>query len=43
MKGFNSIFADRASGAYIFRPNGTDARPISENAVITVAEGWTIF
>ncbi|XP_071440327.1 lysosomal alpha-mannosidase-like isoform X1 [Hetaerina americana] len=28
MAGDNSIFAKRASGAYIFRPNGTDAVPM---------------
>ncbi|XP_046392611.1 lysosomal alpha-mannosidase-like isoform X2 [Ischnura elegans] len=31
MDGDNLIFANRASGAYIFRPNGTEAKPITSS------------
>lgn len=39
MKGYNQGFDDRASGAYIFRPNGTDAQPIASSATIRIVEG----
>lgn len=39
MKGRNEEFADRASGAYIFRPNGTDAQPLSQRASLLIHEG----
>lgn len=32
-------FEDRASGAYVFRPNGTDAMPIATKATVTVQSG----
>ncbi|XP_046463564.1 lysosomal alpha-mannosidase-like [Daphnia pulex] len=35
----NSIFDDRPSGAYVFRPNGTDATPISTQATLIVQTG----
>ena len=39
----NSIFDDRPSGAYIFRPNGTDATPISTQATLIVQTGSYVF
>lgn len=35
----NSIFDDRPSGAYVFRPNGTDATPIATQATLIVQTG----
>lgn len=35
----NSIFDDRPSGAYVFRPNGTDATPIAMQATLIVQTG----
>ena len=35
----NSIFDDRPSGAYVFRPNGTDATPFSTQATLIVQTG----
>lgn len=32
-------FDSRPSGAYVFRPNGTDARPIADRATLTVQTG----
>lgn len=32
-------FNDRPSGAYVFRPKGVDAMPISETATLTVHTG----
>lgn len=35
----NSLFDDRPSGAYVFRPNGTDATPIATQATLLVQTG----
>ena len=32
-------FDSRPSGAYVFRPNGTDAQPIANEATLTVQTG----
>ncbi|XP_076348984.1 lysosomal alpha-mannosidase-like [Tachypleus tridentatus] len=39
MNGNNSEFQFRASGAYIFRPNGTTPQPVSQNVTVTVVKG----
>lgn len=35
MNGNNSEFQFRASGAYIFRPNGTEPLPLGDNVTLT--------
>ncbi len=35
-----STFDDRASGAYVFRPDGTDSMPIATQATIEVLTGF---
>jgi hypothetical protein len=39
MAGENDKFEDRASGAYIFRPNGSEPLPVSRRATFTVYRG----
>lgn len=39
MAGNNREEQFRASGAYIFRPNGTEAIPIADKAEVTTVEG----
>lgn len=42
-KGSSGVyFNDRPSGAYVFRPKGTNAMPISEAASLTVHTGSLI-
>uniref|UniRef100_A0A1W7RA88 Alpha-mannosidase n=1 Tax=Hadrurus spadix TaxID=141984 RepID=A0A1W7RA88_9SCOR len=39
MNGNNSEFKFRASGAYIFRPNGTDPYPLGDNVTMHIFKG----
>lgn len=43
MAGDNSKEQFRASGAYIFRPNGTEAIPIADKAEVTTVEGSLMY
>lgn len=38
-QGDNSIFENRASGAYIFRPNKSEAIVVTNNVIITTYKG----
>ena len=38
-----NIYDDRPSGAYVFRPNGTDATPISTQATLVIQTGSHIY
>lgn len=40
-QGPNGGTEDRPSGAYVFRPNGTEPHKISETATVTVFKGIT--
>lgn len=39
--GNNQVFANRSSGAYIFRPKTQDSVPITERVNVTVHKGIT--
>jgi len=41
-KGFNVGANDRASGAYVFRPNGTDVYPVGDTVTATLISGTVV-
>lgn len=40
--GNNEVFENRSSGAYIFRPNGTNAYPVTDKAKFTIYTGYLL-